>query len=192
MTQRVCVADGCESRHYGLGFCRKHYRRLKSTGSTELVQVSASEKFSRSHTEGPGCHEWTRGKTGAGYGLIYVDGRNQLAHRWAYEHFHGPIPEGLYVDHECGNPACVNPGHLRLATHKQNQENLTPRRANSSTGFRGVSEYKPGLFRARVTHNGVEHARFGFRSPESAERVAAEMRSELFTHSSEGKRTKRM
>jgi hypothetical protein len=42
------------------------------------------------------------------------------AHRWAYEHFVGPIPEGLEIDHGCFVHACVNPGHLEPVTHQEN------------------------------------------------------------------------
>lgn len=50
-----------------------------------------------------------------------VDGRNKLAHRWAYEQFIGPIPEGLDLDHfACDNPSCVNPAHVRPTTRREN------------------------------------------------------------------------
>lgn len=33
---------------------------------------------------------------------------------------HGPRPEGLEVAHGCGNRMCINPRHLRWATHPEN------------------------------------------------------------------------
>lgn len=38
------------------------------------------------------------------------------AHRWVYEAIHGPQPTEHLVHHECENPGCVNPQHLRLVT----------------------------------------------------------------------------
>lgn len=61
------------------------------------------------------------------------DGRQQGAHRIAYEAFRGPIPDGLELDHLCHNEdpacpggpacphrACVNPWHLEATTSRTN------------------------------------------------------------------------
>lgn len=71
-----------------------------------------------------GCWLWTAsvrpltpyGDPGDGYGQIHINGTMRTAHRVAYEMFHGPIPEGLVLDHLCCVPACVNPGHLEAVT----------------------------------------------------------------------------
>lgn len=57
-----------------------------------------------------GCWLWTAAKCN-GYGYFKAD-RWMRAHRWAYQHFKGPIPHGLTLDHLCRQPACVNPDHL--------------------------------------------------------------------------------
>lgn len=46
------------------------------------------------------------------------------AHRWSYEHFIGPIPDGFDIDHLCRVKLCVNPEHLEAVTHAENQRRM--------------------------------------------------------------------
>ena len=57
---------------------------------------------------------------GTRYVSIMVDGKQRLAHRWAYEHFVGPIPDGHEIDHLCKNTRCSNPEHLEAVTRREN------------------------------------------------------------------------
>lgn len=70
------------------------------------------------------CWLWVAAKDVHGYGRfgIWADGRTvpYLAHRVCYEHYVGPIPEGLTLDHLCKNPPCVNPDHLEPVTQAEN------------------------------------------------------------------------
>lgn len=70
-----------------------------------------------------GCWNWQLNLDHGGYGLVKVDTRTRLAHRWSYELTHGSIPEGMTVDHLCFNPPCVNPAHMRLLSHAENAAN---------------------------------------------------------------------
>lgn len=68
-----------------------------------------------------GCIVWTASGNGAGYGAMFIaKGKRVLAHRWAYEYYIGPIPEGLTIDHLCRNRACVNTDHLEPVSHRVN------------------------------------------------------------------------
>ena len=55
-----------------------------------------------------------------GYGRLRVNGKNHMAHRWAWEKVNGPIPEGLTIDHLCFNRACIEPAHMRIVTRAAN------------------------------------------------------------------------
>ncbi len=73
-----------------------------------------------------GCWQWTGGQNSEGYGsftLQVITGQKRIqigAHRWAYLHYVGLVPDRLVLDHLCRNRACVNPLHLEPVTEKVN------------------------------------------------------------------------
>lgn len=83
--------------------------------------MTAEQRFDLRVARTESCWLWigplsgrpTDGRPGRS-GKFRVNGRTVYAHRWAYERWVGPIPDGLTVDHTCGRPSCVNPDHLRL------------------------------------------------------------------------------
>ena len=69
---------------------------------------------------GAGCWEWVGNKDRLKYGMLFFNNRKNKAHRFAYALAFGSIPEGLVIDHMCGNPSCVNPYHLDAVTQSIN------------------------------------------------------------------------
>lgn len=67
-----------------------------------------------------GCWDWNAAKDGRGYGVFKFNGKIRKAHRVSYEMHVMEIPEGLVVDHLCGNKSCVNPEHLEPVTQHEN------------------------------------------------------------------------
>jgi hypothetical protein len=73
----------------------------------------------------PSCWLWTASLDKDGYGTMQANHKKIHVHRFSYEHFVGPIPEGLTVDHVCHNAnpdcrggrdcqhrRCIRPDHL--------------------------------------------------------------------------------
>ena len=75
----------------------------------------------RTTRSGPNsCWTWNGWLT-TGYGVLRVNGRKMLAHRFSYEYFkQAKIPDGEQIDHLCRNRACVNPDHLESVTQYVN------------------------------------------------------------------------
>ncbi len=94
-----------------------------------------------------GCWEWQASNTGR-YGVFWLNRRQDLARRVAYELVRGPIAEGLCIDHLCRNTLCVNPFHLEVVTALENQ-----RRGAGSGGV--LSEVRSECLRGhpRTTDN---------------------------------------
>src|SRR5260370_18895864 len=90
-------------------------RRPKPNAQTVLARFTAKYV-----TTPNGCWEWLGSKSPKGYGHFHDGQKDVRAHRWAYEHFIGPVPDGLVIDHLCRNHACVNPAHLEPVTNKEN------------------------------------------------------------------------
>lgn len=65
------------------------------------------------------CWKWLASARGR-YGQFTGSSGRMQAHRWAYEHYVGPIPDGAVIDHLCRNRLCVNPDHLEPVTNREN------------------------------------------------------------------------
>ena len=71
------------------------------------------------------CWEWTGTIGRDGYGKAKRSGKIIRAHRLSYSFYKGEIPPSFHVCHSCDNPKCVNPSHLWVGTHLQNEMDKT-------------------------------------------------------------------
>ena len=163
----------------------------RSSSHVYLVREGKPWKFSMSHQPADIPSEAAARKARNGGGeqkvldisKIKIDGRHRRAHRVSYELHVGEIPADREIEHRCHNTRCVNPAHLRIATHKENCENKAGAQRNSRTGVRGVVETRNGRFKALVQHCGRQIYVGTFDTLAEADAAAKAKRRELFTHS---------
>ncbi len=121
-----CSVEGCvqPTKRILRGLCEMHYSRVHERkldvgppGPLKIFGDDEARFWSYVDMEGPlpphrlllgWCWQWTGGRNRLGYGTFSADGRAVGPHRWAWEHFIGPIPDGHHIDHLCHNRACVN------------------------------------------------------------------------------------
>lgn len=180
--RKECSLDGCSRIAVGRKWCDHHRMQYYKYGYPVPDPKPTREELFWSHVDKTEtCWNWTGSVSKYGYGQF---GKNaDLAHRIAYALLVGD-PNGLEIDHACRNQLCVRPDdrHCRLATRKQNSENIGITARNTS-GVRGVSWSKRrNLWVASVKHHGKSYCAGFFASIDDAEQAVIKKRLELFTH----------
>lgn len=69
------------------------------------------------------CWLWHGASKASGYGVMRIGPASAgmvYVHRFSYELYVGPIPDGLQIDHLCRVRNCVNPSHLEPVTLQVN------------------------------------------------------------------------
>lgn len=85
------------------------------------------------------CWLWTGTVRKDGNVKIKIDGREWMAHRFAWEEINGPLDRNQIVRHTCGNKHCMNPDHMFIGKYGDNRkgtkENKSTKQQTKSNFF---------------------------------------------------------
>lgn len=129
----VCCVEGCERLNEAHGMCSLHYRRWRLHGDPHANYTGRRARKPEldrlmSHVDQSGgpdaCWPWTACRTDGGYGHTRIERNGRPvgtnAHRAIYQLLHGDLPSNVFVRHDCNNPPCCNPRHLRPGSQVEN------------------------------------------------------------------------
>lgn len=161
----LCKVEECDRQADSLEFCRRHYMRFHRYGSAEdrprRVDVGGPlERFiAKRIVQEDGCWGWKGAVNGSGYSLLVLNGKSIRAHRWSYENWVGPIPEGFHIDHLCRNRYCTNPEHLEAVSHRENllRGKTIAARNSAKTHCKNGHEYTEA--NTKITNEGARSCR---------------------------------
>lgn len=87
------------------------------------------------------CWPWTSARDKDGYGIFETREKTVRATRYLMRSL-GHDVSGRFVLHNCDNPSCMNPAHLRVGTARENSADMKAR-GRSLTGDRNPARQRP-------------------------------------------------
>lgn len=123
----ICSVEGCGDKHYGKGFCSKHYMRVRRKGTLQTTKAPNGARLNWIREtallwESDDCLLLPFGAGSHGYGAARAYGEAVLVHRYICEAAHGAPPTSLHdAAHSCGRKLCANKRHIRWATRQENE-----------------------------------------------------------------------
>lgn len=135
----ICATCGRVFRHKAKNrkYCSADCRS-NDPAATPLARFFANIRFNED-----GCWIWSGFCGPDGYGQFRANGRKLSAHRWAYEEWVGPAPNGVELCHLCPNRKCVNPAHVAPSTRPDIYKRYEPgvkRRSHCAKGHEFTTE----------------------------------------------------
>lgn len=164
----VCTVSGCGSKHEALGYCVKHYKRFKKTGSPFTptsrddrlpivvgndffipLGVAGKDGFAAISQNDYWLANFKWYKSNSGYAVTRIDGRLIMMHRLIL----GEPKDGV-IDHKNRDRIDNRRENLHIVTPQENSLNTGLRNTNTS-GYKGVSWSRAAnKWGARITRNG--------------------------------------
>jgi len=177
---RMCSVGNCNEKHWGKGYCQKHYKQMKYHGTSGGRLQNDPNEFIIDGVVcwivlyNKKCIEVARAKiytiyyeqifefdlkwhldAGGYVGTNWSDENGKqhrlLLHQLIIQLSNREVPPGYEIDHEDGDKLNCLDDNLRICTHIQNGQNRG-KQINNVSGYLGVSWSKAGnKWKAQIT-----------------------------------------
>lgn len=95
-----------------------------------------------------GCLIWPEYRDRFEYGTVGYKGRKRIVHHLLWEAEHGPVPDGMELDHTCEYNSCANLNHLEPVTPSVNCQ-----RRHTQNGYtKGTQQGGRALENCKANH----------------------------------------
>lgn len=113
--------------------------------------------YNRIHKIDGGCWIWIGTRDSDGYGRLRFQNKIYYTHRLSFQIHKDKNIEGFDIHHDCENPSCVNPDHLKKTTRREHlmlgrsfvAENASKNHCPNGHPYDQVSNLR-GRFRQRI------------------------------------------
>lgn len=150
---KKCSVEGCNNKHYGKGYCRKHYDQIRRHGKIiktkfDPNEIIEYEDYAEIILYDKNCNEIARTSIDLddidkmkqykwylhddGYAVSDTKNKNDRMHRIITD-----CPKDMFVDHINHNRLDNRKCNLRICTQQQNNINTSKKKTNKS-GVIGV------------------------------------------------------
>jgi hypothetical protein len=192
---RTCSVEGCNNKHYGKGYCNKHYQQIKKHGTIfksyrDQNDFVVYDDYAEIILRNRDANEVARGK------IDIEDIEKIKKYKWSYDATNGYVvnskyrirlnrylmncPDDLVVDHINHDKLDNRKNNLRICTKQQNNFNRAITN-NKTSGITGVS-WEKGLnkWRAYININGEREYLGCFNTIEEATEARKQAEIEYF------------
>ena len=134
----------------------------KAAQRKRTISISGVRRFWSKVRKTKGCWLWKTGKNTDGYGVFYLNGYQEKAHKASWLIKYNDSALDYLVLHKCDTVACVRPSHLFLGTDLDNHLDSMRKNRNARGTMVGSAkinyqiaqkirkEFKAGIIQAEL------------------------------------------